>query len=256
MPTVKLNNEDLYYELEGNGPPLVLVHSLGTCTALWRDAIAHWKRTRTVLAMDARGHGKSSNNGGVTLENIANDLGALVDHLKLGTVDVVGISMGGLISTHFYTQAPHRVRRIVLADTFARMPEGDKKTAFLRDKLAAMNMVDFGNEYASQTLLPASAAEWHQPLAGWVANTSSAAYMQTVESLFAQDARALMAAIQVPALVVIGDQDLRTPLPLSQEVAGLVPGAKFDIIPGAAHLANLDNPAGFHQAVDQFLQSN
>jgi 3-oxoadipate enol-lactonase len=256
MPAVQLNNEELYYELEGNGPPLVLVHSLGTSTALWRDAIAHWKRTHTVLAMDARGHGRSSNNGGVTIEAIARDLGALVDHLQLGTIDLVGISMGGLIAAHFYTQMPHRVRRIVLADTFAKMPEGEKRTALLKEKLASMDMVEFGNEYADQTLLNTSVAAWHDQLAAWVANTSKAAYIQTVESLFSQTAAPLMARIAIPALVVIGDQDQRTPLALTQEIVGLVPGATLEIIPRAAHLANLDNPTAFHQVVDQFLQRN
>jgi pimeloyl-ACP methyl ester carboxylesterase len=254
MPTVHVNNEDIYYEREGAGPALVLVHSLGTSSALWRESIAHWKTSHTVVAIDCRGHGRSSNHGGVTIPAIAQDLGALVEHLQLGVVDVVGISMGGLIATHFRALAPKRVRRIVLADTFARMPEGEKRIGLLRDKLETMDMAEFGKEYAAQTLLPATAAELHEQLAAWVAATSRNAYMQTVESLFSQDGRALMARIDVPALVVIGDQDQRTPLPLSQEILGLLPKARLELIPQAAHLANLDNPVGFHHAVDQFLQ--
>lgn len=255
MPIVNINNEDIYYELEGCGPALVLVHSLGTSSALWRDQIAHWKSSHTVLAMDCRGHGRSSYRGGVSIEAIAHDLNALVEHLKLDQIDLLGISMGGLISTHFYALAPNKIRRIVLADTFAKMPEGQKRIGLMREKLAATDMVAFGKEYDEQTLLPTTATEWHLQLAAWVAATAKDAYMQTVESLFAQDIRALLARITVPALVVIGEQDLRTPLALSQEIVSVLPGARLETIPRAAHLANLDNPDGFQQAVDRFLQS-
>jgi 3-oxoadipate enol-lactonase len=256
MPRMRLNGEAIHYEIEGKGPPLVLIHSLGTSNYLWRDAIAHWKSRYTVVAMDARGHGKSSNHGGVTIENIAGDLRALVDGLQLGTADLIGISMGGLIATRFYTLAPEKVRRIVLADTFGKMPEGESRVAAMTQKLQATSMADYGKEYASQTLLPATAADKHRELAGSVAATAQQAYLQTVASLFTQDIRPLLSNIKIPALVVIGDQDLRTPIALSNEIMSLVPGARMAVIPDSGHLPNIDNPPAFQAAIDDFLLSD
>lgn len=255
MPTVRLNGEHLHYEIEGSGPPLLLVHSLGTASWLWRDAIAHWKSRYIVVAMDCRGHGKSSNNGGVSIEAIALDLQALVDHLQLEAADVVGISMGGLIASRFYALAPEKVRSLVLADTFSRMPGGESRVTAMTEKLHGTTMAQYGKEYAGQTLLPATAPQMHAELADSVAGTSRDAYLQTVRSLFTQDIRDLHARIEVPCLVLIGDQDQRTPMALSQEIAGLIPGSRLETVPDSGHLPNLDNPPAFFRAIDRFLAS-
>jgi 3-oxoadipate enol-lactonase len=253
MPTFSINREDLYYEIEGQGPALVLIHSLGTCSELWRDALARWKGRYTVLAMDCRGHGKSTANGGVALEMIANDLRALMQSLKLKSADVIGISMGGPIATWLYTQAPELVGRMVLADTFTHIPEAGPRLVVLERKLDAMSMADFGVEYAAQTLLPATAPERYKALSGWVAGMSTQAYRETVRSIFAQDIRGALTNIKVPVLVMVGDQDQRAPVAMAEQVAMLIPGAQMNIVPDAGHLANMDNPAAFYGAIDDFF---
>jgi 3-oxoadipate enol-lactonase len=256
MPILRINQEDIYYEIEGRGPALVLIHSLGTSSTLWRDAIAHWKSRYTVVAMDCRGHGKSTSNGGVTLEDVASDLYALMKVLKLGSADVIGISMGGPVAAWLYTFAPELIRSIVLADTFISIPEAQPRLAILTKKLETMSMNEFGKEYASQTLLPATAPERHQALIASIANMSSQAYLETVRSIFSQDIRAALAGIKIPVLVVVGDQDQRAPVAMSKEIVSLIPGARMEIIPDAGHLANIDNPAAFYCAIDQFFESS
>ena len=255
MPIVRIKQEDIHYEIEGQGPALVLIHSLGTSSALWRDAIAHWKSRYTVLAMDCRGHGRSSSHGGVTLEDIAADLRALMALLKLESADVIGISMGGPVAAWLYALEPKRVRSMVLADTFARIPEAPSRFAAVADKLATTPMAEFGKEYAAQTLLAATAPGRHQDLADSIAGMSAQAYLETARSIFSQDIREVLAGVKVPVLVVVGDQDQRAPVAMSRDIAGLVPGAAMEIIPDAGHLANIDNPAAFHDAVDRFLGS-
>jgi pimeloyl-ACP methyl ester carboxylesterase len=256
MPTFRINQEELHYEIEGQGPALVLIHSLGTSSELWRDAIARWKDRYTVLAMDCRGHGKSTAKGGVALEAIAGDLRALMQSLKLTSADVVGISMGGPIAAWLYAQAPELVGRMVLADTFTHIPDAAPKLAGLEQKLDAMTMADFGQEYAAQTLLPATASERHQALSGWIAGMSTQAYRETVQSIFSQDISGVLADIAVPVLVMVGDQDLRAPVAMAERVAKLIPGAALNIVPAAGHLANMDNPAAFYSAIDEFFAQN
>jgi pimeloyl-ACP methyl ester carboxylesterase len=253
MPIFHHNREDLHYEIEGQGPALVLIHSLGTSSELWRDAIERWKGRHTVLAMDCRGHGRSTSNGGVALEAIAGDLCALMQSLGMKSADMVGISMGGPIAAWVYAQAPALVGRMVLADTFTHIPEAATRLAGLEKKLDAMSMADFGVEYAAQTLLPATAPELHKALGGWIAGMSTQAYRETVRSIFAQDIGDALADIKVPALVLVGDQDQRAPVAMAERVAMLIPGARMHIVPDAGHLANMDNPAAFYGAIDDFL---
>jgi pimeloyl-ACP methyl ester carboxylesterase len=116
-------------------------------------------------------------------------------------------------------------------------------------------MADFGQVYADETLLTSTAAAVNAAVAASIASTPKDAYLQTVRSLYLQDTRSLVLRVEVPVLVLVGERDHRTPMPLAQELAQATPGAVLQVVPGAAHLANLDNPAGFHAAIDHFLET-
>jgi 3-oxoadipate enol-lactonase len=253
MPFARVDGEHVFYEREGSGPPLLLVHSLGTGSWLWREQVRHWKDRYTVIAADCRGHGRSSGNGGCTMEGCARDLGALMEALDLPPALVVGLSMGGIIAAHLYSLTARRLRGLVLADTFCHMPGGEQRIADIGQRLVATTMEAFGQGYAAETLLPRSQPTWGATLAAGIAATRKDAYLDTVKSLFVQDTRPLLARVEVPVLVLVGEHDRRTPRALADEIVQAAPGAILQVIPGAAHLANLDNPQAFHAAVDGFL---
>jgi 3-oxoadipate enol-lactonase len=254
MPTIDANGETLAYERAGSGPALVLIHSLGTNSWLWADQITRWKSDFDVIAFDARGHGGSTNNGGVTMKNVAADILAALDALGVGEATFLGISMGGLISAHINAAAPERVKSIVIADSFSALgAAGPEKVAAMEGRIVPMSMEDWGAAYAGETLLPTTGDDLREKLAGGIAAMEKENYLQTTRSVFTSDVSAEMAAITAPVLVVCGDKDDRTPPAASEKIAEIIPGAELKMIPDAAHLSNLDNPSGFHAAVDPFL---
>lgn len=254
MPTISVNGEEIAYERAGSGAPLVLIHSLGTGAWLWREQMRRWSARFDVVAMDLRGHGRSSCHRPFTVSGAAADLEALALALGLGAVGVVCISMGGPIAAHWNAAAPSRIRRLVIADSFATQGEaGGQRAAMIAAAIERDGMPAYGRQYAQETLaddLPRAAFD---TLAAAIGAIPSSVYIQAARSVFTSDVVAQMKAISVPTHVVVGSRDQRTPPHLSRQIVSLVDGAGYAEIEDARHLANLDRPDRFHAAVDPFL---
>ncbi|MDQ0467781.1 alpha/beta fold hydrolase [Labrys wisconsinensis] len=254
MQTIEVRGETLHYERAGSGPPLLLVHSLGTGAWLWRDEIRRWSSLFDVIAVDARGHGRSTARGAPTVPEIAADLAAVIAALGLAPAHVVAISMGGPISAHLIAQAPGSVASLVIADSFANQGEaGAKRAETIAAVVRDVGMAEFGRRYAQDTLLPATPRPVFDELAASLGAMDAQTYIACATSVFTSDVRDLMAAIRVPVRIVVGERDNRTPPALSEAIAALIPGAGLHHIADAAHLANLDQPERFEAAVLSFL---
>lgn len=254
MPQISVNGETLHYERSGNGAPLLLIHSLGTGIWMWRDQITHWSRRFDVIAFDARGHGRSTHNGVVSVENIAADFLNAMRALKLPPAHVIAISMGGAIASHLYASDPHSIASLVIADSFSRQGEaGSQRVRDLELMLQSKSMADYGRMYAAGTLYQTTSKAVFDELAASVESMEKDVYLQIAGSVFTSDVAELMKKIKVPARIVVGAQDTRTPVALSEEIGRLIPAAELILIDNAAHLSNLDNPEGFHAAIDPFL---
>lgn len=255
MAEIDVGGETLHYERQGSGDPLLLIHSLGTGAWLWTEQIRRWSAFFDVIAFDVRGHGRSTNRGGVTMKNIAADLHAALREFDLLPVHVVGISMGGLILSRLHEIDPAALRSAVIADSFATQGRaGPARAEALAARLMPLSMAEYGRIYADEVLLPTTSRTQYHALAESVGATDKAAYLQTARSIYTEDVVTCMKAMRLPVRVVVGDLDDRTPPNLAEDIAAIVPGAELYRIPHAAHLANLDNPDGFHAAVDPFLR--
>lgn len=253
MATLEANGETLGYRREGKGPALVLVHSLGTNTALWDRQFEHFSRRYDVISFDARGHGNSSNRGGVSMRNIAADIRAGLQALDIGRAHFVGISMGGLICSRLHELDASLFESITISGSFVSIEGGAERVKMLENRITAAGLERYGREYAAETLLPETPREHHEALARWIAGMELDAYLQTVRSIFTEDVEACMRTMKIPALVLVGDKDQRTPLALSERMAKTIPGASLQIVEGAAHLANLDQPQRFNAALASIL---
>lgn len=254
MPTIEVNGETLAFRRAGTGAPLLLIHSLGTGAWMWADEIAHFSDRFDVIAFDARGHGASTHNGPVTIQNIAADLVAALKALGVGPAHVVAISMGGPIATLMHAKAPEAFASLVIADSFARQGEaGATRVKGLEETLAKVSMLDYAKAYAEGTLHKDCDPRHMEALVESVAGMSKETYIEIARTVFTADVADLMAKLALPVRVVVGAQDTRTPPAMSEEIARLVPGADLKVIDKAAHLANLDNPGGFRAAVEPFL---
>ncbi|GLK83940.1 alpha/beta fold hydrolase [Ancylobacter defluvii] len=254
MAFIDLNGERLGYDRAGTGEKLLLIHSLGTAAWLWRAQTRRWSAHFDVIAVDVRGHGRSSRNGGFTVRNVAADLAALLDAFGGEPARVVAISMGGPIAAHLVDIAPRLVSRLVIAGSFATQGEaGATRAAAIEKTIREGSMEAYARFYASDTLAEDGDPAHVDELVDSIAGMSADAYVEAARSVFTADVVELYKAVKVPTRVVVGSRDNRTPPKLSQEIAALVPGADYVEIEGARHLSNLDRPDGFHAAVDPFL---
>jgi 3-oxoadipate enol-lactonase len=250
------HGESIHYLKEGSGPALVLIHSLGSSVHMWKEQIAALKDRYTVIAFDCRGHGQSSANGEVSMTAAAEDLKAVLDHLGVTECHLIGISMGGPIALVFSSKWPRMARSLVLADSFAKPAEGSAdRFAATREAIAYISMREFGTQYAAERLMSATPLAVQDELAGAIAKMSPSAYLQTMQSVLLGDFTAALAEVKVPALVLIGENDSVTPRPASDYLVQHIAGAVLEIVPGAGHLSNLDNPAFFNAAISKFLDS-
>ncbi len=253
MPEIAVNGETLHYERAGTGPTLLMLHSLGTNSYLWERQFAHWQERFTCIAFDSRGHGRSTQ-GPFTVRQVAADLHAAVTALDLLPVVMIGISMGGPVAARFHEIDPDAVRAIVYADSFAHMgSEGEARIRHLEETVPAMTMADYAADYAANTLMPATPQADREALVEAIAGMRTEDYLQAVRSIFTEDVSDCLKQVSVPMLVLVGENDQRTPLSWSREAADLVPGSALVQIPGAGHLSNVDNPDAFNAEVDAFL---
>jgi 3-oxoadipate enol-lactonase len=254
MPTIEVRGETLHYERAGRGPALLLIHSLGSGAWLWREQVRRWSDRFDVIAVDARGHGRSTARGVATVPQIAADLADVIDVLGVAPVQVVAISMGGPISAHLLKLIPDSVASLVIADSFANQGEaGAKRAEAIAETVRAVGMAEFGRRYAQETLQPATPRAVFDALAASIGGMAPQTYVACAASVFTSDVRDLYAAIRVPVRVVVGDKDNRTPPALSEEIAALIPQSELHTIEEAGHLANLDQPDRFDAAVLPFL---
>lgn len=254
MPHLAINGEQIAYREQGAGDPVLLVHSLGTSSHIWTSTMATLAPRFRAVALDCRGHGGSSNNGGFTVDAVAADVLAAADALGLPRFHYVGISMGGLFGVAAYAAAPDRFLSLTLADSYASVgAAGPSRLAATRDLLKRTSMRDFATSYVEDTLMPDTPRAVRAAAIDAIAGMTVDDYVQTLEAILLADVSAGLPGIRVPTLVIVGDQDQRTPVATSKALVAAIEGASLVVVPRAGHLAVLDQPEVFNAALAKFL---
>ncbi|MEP9349455.1 alpha/beta fold hydrolase [Xanthobacter sp. KR7-225] len=251
---VEVNGERIAFRRTGEGPAVLLIHSLGTHSGLWASTFAALLGQFSLVAMDCRGHGGSTNRGGFSVAAVAQDGRALMDQLGHERFHVVGISMGGLMAVTLAAAVPDRVASLFLTGAYAGVgAAGPPRLAATRALLAGTAMAAFGAAYAADTVLPDSPEAARALVANAIAGMSAADYLDTLEAILTADVSALLPTLDVPALVLTGQEDRRAPEEVGRRLSACLPQGAFEVMPGAGHLAVLDRPAAFNQRLVDFL---
>lgn len=230
-----------------DAPVIALVHSLGMDHRFW-DPIAHRLAGRaTVVALDARGHGRSG--GGQTpptAQRMADDLLDVLDHLKVPRVVVGGASMGGCVALQFAGSHPQRTAGLALMDTTAwygpTAPQDWEDRALNAQTKGFASMIDFQQTRWFSDRFRASHPQIVQASIDTFLANDMPGYMAACRMLGAFDGRALLAGIRVPTLVMVGDEDYAAPLAMSQALHEGIAGSRMEVIQGARHLTPLEVP--------------
>lgn len=237
----------------GNRVPIIFLHGVGSDKSVWRPQLDHFGNARRAIAFDYPGYGESKLQPDATRDEFAAAVLAGMDALGVSRAHVCGLSLGGVVAMAMHTQVPERCASLILADTFAAHPDGEGIYQRSVEASMTLGMRALAEGRVDALLGTAASRELRAEVVETMAALNPAAYRIGAEAVWLADQRAAAAAISVPTLVLCGDEDRITPPALSRELAGLIPGARIEIIARAGHLANAEQPAAFNQAVDRFL---
>jgi aminoacrylate hydrolase len=259
MALIEANGITQYYEIRGDGPPLMLVAGMGGTANYWAEQIDHFAQTRTVIVYDQRGTGRSSHVRVDSIEQLAADLLALLDALGLDTVDYLGHSTGGNIGQIIAIENPKRLRRIVI---YASTTHGDAYRAKVwrvrRSILENQGPELYGDMTSLMLYPPRWIAENAETLeAQQAAQVSMLAptdvMTSRIEAVQAFDRRAQLPQIGVPTLVVCARDDQQTPAYFSRAIAAAISGAEYREIEYGGHACSRTVPETFNTLVAEFL---
>jgi len=222
-----------YYEVYGDGPPLLLVHGNGGGIGLLAAQIDHFKAHRTVIAMDSRDQGRSGDSPGpITYEQMTDDLAALIDHLKLGRVDVVGWSDGGIEALLMGVRHPDKVGKLV-AMAANLNPDA------IYPETAAM--------VAQAEAAPPTEAD----------KTPEGRRAAKMLHLLAKEPHidpAVLGKVTAPTMILSSDHDVIL-LKHTVDIYEHLPNANLAVFPNSTHAVPYDDPKLFNATVDRFLQT-
>lgn len=247
----------------GTGPTLVFLHAFPFSREMWRPQVEAFGREFRVVAPDFPGFGGSSPFvGDPSIDRLADDVASLLEALGiLGRVTLAGLSMGGYVALAFARRYPQRLRALVLANTRAE-PDDDSARAN-RNRLIESARNQTPADIAA-TLLPRMLSPHtlnHRP--DVVAEVRRIAEQQSIDAIVnatialrdRPDARPFLPQIDVPTLILSGQDDVITPPPVLQSLAQAIPNARLETVAQAGHLANLEQPEAFNDRVLEFLRS-
>ncbi|MGH3137039.1 MAG: 3-oxoadipate enol-lactonase [Gaiellaceae bacterium] len=240
-------------------PVLVLSNSLGTTVHLWDAQIPSLEGNFRVVRYDHRGHGGSAlADEPVTVASLARDVVALLDRLEIERASFCGLSLGGMVGMALALEAPDRLNRLVLCCTAAYLgpPEGWYERARLvraRGTAAVAERVLerwFTERFRAEH--GATVKHFRQMLEG----TPREGYAACCEAIAGWDVRTGLDAIRAPTLVIAGADDVATPPEDAAFLAESIPGAELSVLPGAAHLANVEQRNLFDRVLFRHLTAS
>ena len=247
----------LHYEDRGQGQPVLLVHGLGSSIQDWEYQIPHLLQTHRVLAIDLRGHGRSGKpRERYSIRQLADDVVALIEHLGLQQVHLVGISMGGMVGFQLGVDHPHLLRSLTIVNS---APEVKAKSAAdwwmlaKRWTLSRVLGLDTIGKGLARLLFPyPEQAELRAKVEQRWPQNDKRAYLASLDAIIGWGVRERLNAITCPTLVISGDRDY-TPVSLKEAYVAEMSNARLLVIERSRHATPMDQPHRFNAALDEFL---
>lgn len=255
MPRVEIQDgRSIGYDEAGSGDatPIVFLHGVGSDKSVWHPQLHHFGQSRRAIAFDYPGYGDSDPApDGTTRDDYALAILAAMDRLGITQAHICGLSLGGVIAIAIHHAAPWSIASLILADTFAVHPDG--RGIYDRSIAGSADMRAFAEARADFLLAQPADPAVRSEVIDTMSRIDPAAYRIGAEAVWLADQRDRVAAIDVPTLIICGEDDKPTPPALSRELHDMIGGSRLEMIAGAGHLTNLERPAVFNQLVAAFL---
>jgi pimeloyl-ACP methyl ester carboxylesterase len=258
---VPVNGVDIEWRERGSGDAVLFIHGFPFNSAMWGGQLATLAAGWRGIAPDLRGFGASEAGDRDVLDMVgfADDLIALLDRLGVERTVVCGLSMGGYIAFELWRRHPERVRGLVLCDTRAGADSPDTQRA--RRHLAERVMIE-GQTVVIEAMLPkllaTSTQRRRKDIVAFVSAMMAEAPRETmartlIGMAIRPDSEPVLRTIDVPVLIVVGEEDAITNRGQAEMLARGIRGARLEAIAGAGHLPNLEQSEDFNHALNQFL---
>lgn len=263
MATARVNDIEVYYEVHGQGEPLLLIMGLGAAATGWEAQIPDFSREYQVIAFDNRGAGRTDKpKEPYTISQMADDAAGLLDVLGIPCAHVYGMSMGGMIALEMALSHPLRVRTLILGGTMAGGPKAVTASSALLQEWIASSMLP--PEQAARAVLKFLysdefiARNGDRLVERWV----SLSHLRPPQDALQRQLRAIaqfnaydrLDRIRAPTLIIAGTEDKIVPVENARILAERIPGAELVELPGAGHGFLMERAAEANAVVLEFLR--
>jgi 3-oxoadipate enol-lactonase len=261
VPTIDVGDQTLYYEVHGEGEPLVLVMGLGGDTLAWLPQIPPFSERYRTVVFDNRDVGRSSMAGGpYEIRDMANDALGLLGALELDSFHLLGLSMGGAIAQEMALAAPERVRTLTLAVTYAWTGEWARtQSSVWGARVQRMSL----EERVDELLVLNHSEEFFEDretlgrLRGMILQNPNPqppeAFARQLDACSRHHTLDRLDSLSMPVHVISGDRDILVPGWKSDELAARIPGAKRTVIEGGPHGSWIEKAEEFNRVVLEFI---
>jgi pimeloyl-ACP methyl ester carboxylesterase len=263
MPYLNIKQAKIHYEESGSGPEtIVFSHGLLMSGDMFRGQVEALSDRYRCITFDHRGQGKSEvSKAGYDMDSLTEDAVELIRHLDCAPCHFAGLSMGGFVGMRLAIRHPELLRSLILMETTADPePEENKgpyrRLAFVGRWLSyrlvvnpVMNIM-FGKSFLDDSGRSDIRAQWKKHIMSLSRTGTSRAAHGVIDRQGIYDQ---LDQIKTPTLILVGDEDVATPLPKSQRMHEAIQGSNLAVIPRAGHSASIEEPAAINAAIEEFL---
>lgn len=260
MPKIRVNDINLYYEVNGDGQSLLFIHGLGSSTRDWELQVQEFSKTFQVITWDLRGHGQSDKPAGpYSLPMFAADAAGLLQSLNIKSAHVVGLSLGGGVAFQLAIDHPELVRTMVIVNS---APELVVRT--LQDRIAIwqrfaivrlLGMRKMGQVLSRRLFPKEEQMSLRTTFVERWAENDPRAYQEAMRAMVGWSVTDKLGSIKCPTLVISADQDY-TPVAVKERYTKLMPNAELVIISDAHHATPVEQPEKFNAVLMDFLMKH
>ncbi|MEN8121989.1 MAG: alpha/beta hydrolase [Bacteroidota bacterium] len=257
MPLLSSNSTNLYYEIHGEGSPLLFIHGLGSSTYDWKAQIDYFSGNYKVIVFDLRGHGQSEKaDGEYSISLFAKDVASLIQKLEYKEIHITGISLGGMIAMQLAIDYPELVKSLIVVNSFSEFPQKTFKErfqVFLRILIVKiMGMRKMGKVLAAKLFPKPEHQQIREDMATRWAKNDVKTYLKSMRAILNCKMTERLKEINCPTLIVGAEFDY-TPISDKELLASRIKNAELTIIKDSRHGTPLDQTEVFNKTVGAFL---
>lgn len=257
MPKIQSNGINLYYEIHGEGQPLLFIHGLGSSARDWEYQVAEFSESYKVITLDLRGHGQSDKPAGpYSMSMFAADTVGLLRGLGIDRAHVVGLSLGGGVAFQLAVDSPSMLKSLTIVNSTPELivrTFKERMTVWQRLVIVKLlGMRKMGEVLSKRLFIKPEQEDIRQIFVTRWAENDQRAYLNAMRALIGWSVAARIGSIRCPTLVIAADQDY-SPVSVKEEYTAKIPGARLVIIPDSRHATPVEQPEQFNLVLKKFL---